>query len=287
MHHQPSAQDCLKQQLMRGVLLCIRSGPALGHAFSSMGPGMVPSGGLPPLPPAPGGGALGFGLDGGFGGFSDGDGHLLRLRHTRACIKLTSFSMALLEQCSTTGHCCTAGGFGRHGGRGGFGGSGGGGRFTRRGRSGGRGAGPLLNGPSRGDANDYCQHFVDTGQRPQNFLRDAHMVCQRCTCQCQCELARQGSVLTPSAVLYDAHASKLPLLRCTCTSASPMSPQADKDRFAEYPKLRDLVAAKDEQVKRFATPPMFLKVCPRSHLLSCKGSCGRSHAALAVAESSM
>jgi len=20
--------------------------------------------------------------------------------------------------------------------------------------------------------NDYCQHFVDTGQRPQNFIRD-------------------------------------------------------------------------------------------------------------------
>lgn len=36
--------------------------------------------------------------------------------------------------------------------------------------------------------------------------------------------------------------------------------QTDKDRFSEYPKLRDLVAAKDEQVKRFATPPMFLKV---------------------------
>ena len=42
-----------------------------------------------------------------------------------------------------------------------------------------------------------------------------------------------------------------------------MLPQADKDRFAEYPKLRDLVAAKDEQVKRFATPPMFLKVRAR------------------------
>ena len=30
--------------------------------------------------------------------------------------------------------------------------------------------------PSRGEANDYCQHFVDTGQRPQNFLRDVHLV---------------------------------------------------------------------------------------------------------------
>ena len=30
--------------------------------------------------------------------------------------------------------------------------------------------------PSRGEANDYCQHFVDTAQRPQNFLRDVHLV---------------------------------------------------------------------------------------------------------------
>ena len=74
MHHRPSAQGCLERQLMRDVLLPhSRSGPALGHAFSSMGPGMVPSGGLPPLPPAPGGGALGFGLDGGFGGYNDGE----------------------------------------------------------------------------------------------------------------------------------------------------------------------------------------------------------------------
>ena len=30
--------------------------------------------------------------------------------------------------------------------------------------------------PSRGEANDYCQHFIDTAQRPQNFLRDVHLV---------------------------------------------------------------------------------------------------------------
>ena len=57
-----------------------------------------------------------------------------------------------------------------------------------------------------------------------------------------------------------------PRCRCCvllCTDAVIMLPQADKDRFAEYPKLRDLVAAKDEQVKRFATPPMFLKVRAR------------------------
>ncbi len=36
--------------------------------------------------------------------------------------------------------------------------------------------------------------------------------------------------------------------------------QTDVDRYAEYPKLRDLVAAKDEQVRRYATPPYLLKV---------------------------
>ena len=56
------------------------------------------------------------------------------------------------------------------GGRGGRGGGGGG-------RGGAPGRGPLLLGPSRGEQNDYCQHFVDTGQRPQNFLRDVDMVC--------------------------------------------------------------------------------------------------------------
>lgn len=53
------------------------------------------------------------------------------------------------------------------------------GRFVGRqgrGGTGGRGA-PLLIGASRGDANDYCQHFVDTGQRPQNYLRDSQLVC--------------------------------------------------------------------------------------------------------------
>jgi len=23
--------------------------------------------------------------------------------------------------------------------------------------------------------NDYCQHFIDTGQHPQNFIRDFHL----------------------------------------------------------------------------------------------------------------
>ena len=40
---------------------------------------------------------------------------------------------------------------------------------------------PTVRGPSRGSANDYCQHFVDTGQRPQNFLRDGYLVGSGCT----------------------------------------------------------------------------------------------------------
>ena len=35
--------------------------------------------------------------------------------------------------------------------------------------SGGGGGG---GGITKSQSNDYCQHFVDTGQRPQNFLRD-------------------------------------------------------------------------------------------------------------------
>eukprot|EP00898_Chlorokybus_atmophyticus_P000649 jgi/Chlat1/1585/Chrsp123S08669 len=31
-------------------------------------------------------------------------------------------------------------------------------------------------GQSRGEQNDYSQHFVDTGQRPQNFIRDVDVV---------------------------------------------------------------------------------------------------------------
>lgn len=61
--------------------------------------------------------------------------------------------------------------------------------------------------PSRGEANDYCQHFVDTAQRPQNFLRDVHLT----------------------------------------------------DRYAEYPKLKELVERKDGLIAARATPPTFLK----------------------------
>ena len=39
------------------------------------------------------------------------------------------------------------------------------------------GLGPGSN--TRIHTNDYCQHFVDTGQRPQNFLRDSD-VTDRC-----------------------------------------------------------------------------------------------------------
>ena len=55
--------------------------------------------------------------------------------------------------------------------------------------------------------NDYCQHFVDTGQRPQNFIRDVGLA----------------------------------------------------DRFEEYPKLKELIRLKDEQISKTATPPMYLK----------------------------
>ena len=90
---------------------------------------------------------------------------------------------AMLLHLGSTGHGCAAvddmmddGPKMKGGGRGGRGGGGGG-------RGGAPGRGPLLLGPSRGEQNDYCQHFVDTGQRPQNFLRDIDMVCSCCQAQ--------------------------------------------------------------------------------------------------------
>nr|CAH8863764.1 unnamed protein product [Trichobilharzia regenti] len=54
--------------------------------------------------------------------------------------------------------------------------------------------------------NDYCQHFVDTGERPQNFIRDTGL----------------------------------------------------RNRFEEYPKLRELIRLKDQYIQSKATPPMYL-----------------------------
>lgn len=35
-------------------------------------------------------------------------------------------------------------------------------------------SGPDAIGPKRMDiSNDYCQHYIDTRERPQNFIRDA------------------------------------------------------------------------------------------------------------------
>ncbi|CAK8687823.1 unnamed protein product [Clavelina lepadiformis] len=55
--------------------------------------------------------------------------------------------------------------------------------------------------------NDYCQNYVDTGQRPQNFIRDVGLA----------------------------------------------------ERFGEYPKLKDLIRLKDEQIRSTNTPPTYLK----------------------------
>lgn len=73
-------------------------------------------------------------------------------------------------------------------GPGGGGGGGGGGSGSGRGQMGdrgppgasgrgvmGRGNGAPGRGPSRGEQNDYSQHFVDTGLRPQNFIRDVEL----------------------------------------------------------------------------------------------------------------
>ncbi|VDL89820.1 unnamed protein product [Schistocephalus solidus] len=66
---------------------------------------------------------------------------------------------------------------------------------------------PFKGTQSANPHNDYCQHFVDTGERPQNFIRDTGL----------------------------------------------------KNRFEEYPKLRELIHLKDELIQARATPPMYLR----------------------------
>ncbi|KAM3178296.1 N6-adenosine-methyltransferase subunit mettl14 [Hymenolepis weldensis] len=75
--------------------------------------------------------------------------------------------------------------------------------------------------------NDYCQHFVDTGKRPQNFIRDTGTL----------------PSLTPPLVSH--------LIFGT--------PSGLRHRFEEYPKLRELIRLKDELIQARVTPPMYLR----------------------------
>ena len=90
---------------------------------------------------------------------------------------------------------------GRHDGGPGGGGPGGAGRW-----GGGTGAGGR--GRFERAKNDYAQHFVDTGLRPANFIRDSDV----------------------------------------------------QERFEEYPKLKELIEAKDTLINERATEPTYKKV---------------------------
>lgn len=80
--------------------------------------------------------------------------------------------------------------------------------------------------------NDYCQHFVDTGHRPQNFIRDVG----------KCVLA---------IWLFHIHVCESDLCVACCKGLA--------DRFEEYPKLRELIRLKDELIATTNTPPMYAK----------------------------
>lgn len=80
--------------------------------------------------------------------------------------------------------------------------------------------------------NDYCQHFVDTGHRPQNFIRDVG----------KCVLA---------IWLFYIHVCESDL----CVACF----KGLADRFEEYPKLRELIRLKDELIATTNTPPMYAK----------------------------
>ena len=97
--------------------------------------------------------------------------------------------------------------YGKGGGKGGGKGSRGKGMVHEGGRWGG-GTGPGGRGRFERAKNDYAQHFVDTGLRPANFIRDSDV----------------------------------------------------QERFEEYPKLKELIEAKDARIAERAMPPTFKKV---------------------------
>lgn len=83
--------------------------------------------------------------------------------------------------------------------------------------------------------NDYCQHFVDTGHRPQNFIRDVG----ECVLMCDCFMYMCVLVCGLDLAVF-------------CDSGLA-------DRFEEYPKLRELIRLKDELISTTNTPPMYVK----------------------------
>lgn len=85
--------------------------------------------------------------------------------------------------------------------------------------------------------NDYCQHFVDTGHRPQNFIRDVGEYV--CVYVCVCFMYM--CMLACGSDLIVFRGSGL------------------ADRFEEYPKLRELIRLKDELISTTNTPPMYVK----------------------------
>lgn len=89
--------------------------------------------------------------------------------------------------------------------------------------------------------NDYCQHFVDTGQRPQNFIRDVGLADRYNCC-------------------------------CHLNDSVPGDDFALPSRFEEYPKLKELIRLKDDLIAQTASPPMYLKSDLRNFNLKDIGS---------------
>jgi N6-adenosine-specific RNA methylase IME4 len=94
-----------------------------------------------------------------------------------------------------------------------------------RGRGGGGGGGGGFRGPASNPRlqrakNDFCQHFVDTGERPANFIRDSDV----------------------------------------------------QQRFDEYPRLKELIAAKDKRIADRAAPSTYKRVDLRTFDLTMLGT---------------
>ena len=45
---------------------------------------------------------------------------------------------------------------------------------------------------------------------------------------------------------------------CVCECVYTYVPVGLEDRFEEYPKLKELIRLKDEQIAKYASPPMYV-----------------------------
>eukprot|EP00850_Spirogloea_muscicola_P014065 SM000098S25145 [mRNA] locus=s98:541950:545487:+ [translate_table: standard] len=157
--------------------------------------------------------------------------------------------------------------------------------------AGGGGRAPSGRGPSRSEQNDYSQHFVDTGQRPQNFIRDVDLAdrFEEYPKLKVCDV--RAAWLPVRSLVWSFDKSKLRMLQVatlllcklySCSSKGcswPKSAVNGTDLLTAVPCVlrgpphllllsKELIARKDRLIAERATPPMYMRMDLRKQELS-------------------